>query len=268
MTMTVAALQLRSTPDKAANQARAFELVRAAVRAGATLVATPENTDAIAPREERLAMAESLEGPFIGAWRGLAADLGSWILVGSFGERIEGETRVHNTSVLLDDQGRIAAVYRKIHLFDADPPDGVPYRESASVKPGTEAVVVDTPAGTLGLSICYDLRFPELYRSLSSRGASLLAVPSAFTVPTGQAHWETLLRARAIENLSYVIAPAQVGTHFPGRASYGHALVVDPWGRVVGDAGGDDGGFVLADVDPAEIKRIRTMLPALTHRRL
>lgn len=266
--MVVAALQLRSTPDRAGNLARSFALLDRAAAAGATFLATPENTDAVAPREERLAAAEPLDGPFVTAYREKARSLGCWLLVGSFGERIADDPRVHNSSVLVAPDGAVACVYRKIHLFDADPPDGVPYRESASVKPGTEVVTAELPAGRLGLTICYDLRFPELYRRLSALGASVLAVPSAFTVPTGRAHWEVLLRARAIENLAYVVAPAQVGEHFPGRRSHGHALVVSPWGEVLADAGGEDEGFALATLDPRQVEQVRAMLPALGHRRL
>jgi predicted amidohydrolase len=266
--MKVAALQLRCTPDREANLRRAFELVDAAVSAGAGLVMTPENTDAIAPAAERLAMAEPLDGPYLGRWRDKARACGAWILVGSLGEKVPGEARVHNTSALLSPEGRVVAAYRKLHLFDADPPDGVAYRESAHVKPGAEVVVAETPCGGLGMSICYDLRFAELYRAFASRGASVVSVPAAFTVPTGRAHWETLLRARAIENLAYVVAPAQVGEHFPGRRSYGHALIVGPWGDVLADAGEDGDGFVTATIDPAEVARVRRMLPALEHRRL
>jgi predicted amidohydrolase len=265
---TLAALQFCSTPDRAANLSRLLALINAAADAGATFVATPENSDAIAPREERLAASESLAGPFITTLRGCAAKRRIHLLIGSFGERIEGQSKVHNTSVLIAPDGAFAAVYRKIHLFDANPSDGVAYRESESVVPGEATVTADVDGWRLGMSICYDLRFPELYRRHASDGASLLSVPAAFTVPTGEAHWHVLLRARAIENLAYVVAPAQVGTHFPGRRSYGHALIVSPWGEVLADAGGDGEGLALAKLEPLEIKRLRDMVPALSHRRL
>jgi len=266
--LTVAALQLCCTPDRASNLARATALAEQAVSRGAQLVLTPENTDAIAPQKERLAQAESLDGPFIRAWQQTARRLQVEILVGSFGERREGDSRVHNTSVLIDRTGQIAAIYRKIHLFDADPPDGVPYRESDAVAPGEAVVSAPLPFGRLGLSICYDVRFPELYRRHADADCALLAVPAAFTVPTGRAHWELLLRARAVENLAFVIAPAQVGEHFAGRRSYGHALVVSPWGEVLADAGEDAEGMALATLTRTQLDDARRMLPALGHRRL
>lgn len=264
----VAALQLSATPDRGANLRRALALTEQAAAAGATLIATPENTDAIAPATERLAAAESLDGPLVTRWREQAQQLGVWILLGSFGERVAGEARVHNTSVLIDAQGELAAVYRKIHLFDATLPDAPPYRESEHVIPGRDTVVAPSTVGTLGLSICYDLRFPELYRLLASQGADVLAVPSAFTVPTGQAHWEVLLRARAIENLCFVVAPAQVGTHFLGRQSFGHSLIIDPWGTVLARADGREEGYIIARLDREAQQLARTHLPALDHRRL
>ncbi len=265
---TAAVLQLRSTPDRSANRERLLSCLDEAAAAGADLILTPENTDQIAPREERLAGAESLDGTFVSTVREKARALSRWILIGSFGERSATKERIRNTSVLVDPRGGIAAVYRKLHLFDVETPDGASYRESAAVEPGDEVVAAATSFGMLGLSVCYDLRFPELYRRLAAQGATMLAVPSAFTVPTGQAHWELLLRARAVENLAYVLAPAQVGEHFPGRQSYGHALVVDPWGEVLADGGQAPDTFVLARIEPAVVEHYRTMLPALAHRRL
>jgi predicted amidohydrolase len=265
--VTVAAVQLCSTPDRSANLARLSAFVAEAAGRGATFVATPENSDAIAPRAERLAGAETLEGPFIEATRALARRHGVHLLVGSFAERRTADDRIHNTSVLLAPDGGIVAVYRKLHLFDADPADGVAYRESETVVPGDAVVTTDAPFGKVGLSICYDLRFPELYRVHADRGASVLTVPAAFTVPTGRAHWEVLLRARAIENQAFVVAPAQVGEHFPGRRSYGRSLVVGPWGDVLADAGEAE-GVVLATLDPQAVASARRMVPALSHRRL
>lgn len=267
-TTLVAAVQLRSTDDRADTLRRALALVERAAQEGARFIATPENTDVIGPRREKIAQAEPLDGPLVSTYREAAARHGVWLLVGSFAERVEGEEKVRNTSVLIDPAGGVTATYRKLHLFDAAPPDGVPYRESDVVLPGTSVTVAGTDFARVGLSICYDLRFPELYRRLSWEGADLLCVPSAFTVPTGRAHWETLLRARAIENLSWVIAPAQVGRHGPDRASWGHSLIIDPWGTVVADAGGEAEGLALATLDPEAVTRARAMIPALTHRRL
>lgn len=267
-TTLVAAVQLRASADRADTLTRALALVDRAAAEGARFIATPENTDVIGPRRDRIAGAEPLDGPLVSAYRDTASRHGVWLLIGSFAERVEGEERVRNTSVLIDPAGEVTATYRKIHLFDASPPDGVPYRESEVVVPGTSVTVAATDFARLGLSICYDLRFPELYRRLSWEGADLLCVPSAFTVPTGAAHWETLLRARAIENLSWVIAPAQVGRHGPDRASWGHSLIIDPWGTVVADAGGEAEGLALAAIDPAAVARARAMIPALSHRRL
>jgi predicted amidohydrolase len=263
----IAALQLNATDDRARNFEQAAALIGEAAAQGARFIATPENTDQIAPRESRLASAEPVDGPLVTRFRQLATTHGVWLLLGSFAERA-ADGRIHNTSVLISAIGAIEAVYRKIHLFDASPPDGVPYRESESVAPGSEVVTAATPLGTVGLSICYDVRFPELYRQHSVRGASLITVPSAFTVPTGRAHWEVLLRARAIENLAYVIAPAQVGEHGHGRRSHGHALIVDPWGQVLADAGGEGAKVITAEFDENELRRCRAMIPALTHRRL
>lgn len=261
-------LQLRSTADRARNLEETIGWIEKAAAAGARFVATPENSDAIAPRDERIATAETIDGPFLTTLRARARSLGIWLLVGSFAERTDDATRVQNTSALLGPDGEIVSLYRKMHLFDADPADGVRYRESEAVEPGREVVDMRTPLAHLGLSVCYDLRFPELYRALSQRGAEVLLVPSAFTVPTGRAHWELLLRARAVENLSYVLAPAQVGDHGHGRRSWGHALAIDPWGEVLADAGGDEPGFVTVRLDPGELQRVRRMLPALQHRRL
>lgn len=266
-TFRVAAVQMNVTADRARNEAQADELISRAVADGAEFVALPENADQIAPREDRLFQAEPLSGPLVTGYRDRAEKHGIWLLLGSFAEKA-AEARIHNTSVLINPTGDIVAVYRKIHLFDANPPDGVKYRESETVAPGRDIVTAQTPLGMLGLSICYDLRFPELYRALSAGGASVLTVPSAFTVPTGQAHWEVLLRARAIENLSYVIAPAQVGEHGHGRKSWGHALVIDPWGTTLAEAGGSEPGVALATIDTSEVGRVRQVLPALEHRRV
>lgn len=268
--IVVAAVQLRATANRPDTLHRSLALIDRAAREGARFIATPENTDLIGPRREKIEGAESLDGPLISTYRDAAARHGAWLLVGSFAERVPGQEslKVHNTSVLIDPDGAIAHTYRKMHLFDASLPDGVPYRESEVVVPGSSVEVADTPFAKLGLSICYDLRFPEVYRKQSASGATMLCVPAAFTVPTGRAHWETLLRARAIENLCWVVAPAQVGRHSKDRASWGHSLIIDPWGTVVADAGGDEEGLALATVDTSAVLQARAMLPALQHRRL
>ncbi|NNL67113.1 MAG: carbon-nitrogen hydrolase family protein, partial [Myxococcales bacterium] len=201
--------------------------------------------------------------------RDWARELGVWILAGTFPESRSEDERFHNTSVLVAADGAIAAVYRKIHLFDIDLVDdgGDAYRESAHVAPGREVVVAETPFGGLGLSVCYDLRFPELYRQQAAAGARFLAVPSAFTPHTGKDHWEVLLRARAIENQAFVLAPAQAGRHSPERASHGRSMIIDPWGVVLAQAP-DRPGVLLADCRLEDLERIRSGLPALSHRRL
>jgi predicted amidohydrolase len=197
----------------------------------------------------------------------LARRHGVTLLLGSLPEAIPGQARVYNTSVVLGPDGARLACYRKMHLFDIDIPGMPLLKESKAVAPGTELVVCETPQGPLGLSICYDLRFPELFRELARRGARLLAVPSAFTDRTGKDHWEVLLRARAIENLAYVVAPAQVGAHDRGRASHGHAMIVDPWGSILAQLA-DGEGVAVAEIDPERQERLRRELPALDHRRL
>ena len=267
--MRVAALQMCSTEDVAANLAAASRLVEEAARAGATLAALPENFAFLRREGAPIPCAQSLDGEIVETLRKLARAHSLWLLGGSFPEAVPGEPRVHNTSVLVAPDGSLAAVYRKIHLFDVDlrAQGGGCYQESARVAPGAEVVVAETPFGGVGLSVCYDLRFPELYRAQSARGARFLLVPSAFARETGRDHWEVLLRARAIENQCFVLAPAQWGQHSADRASHGRALVVDPWGVLLGVAP-DRPAVVLADCDLAQQDRIRATLPALHHRRL
>ena len=205
------------------------------------------------------------EHPAIPAFSALAAELGVWLLIGSLQIKLDAATCA-NRSFLFDDRGRVAARYDKIHMFDVDLKGGESYRESKTFRPGERAVVADTPWGKVGLTVCYDLRFAYLYRALAQAGASFLTVPSAFTVPTGQAHWHTLLRARAIETGSFVFAPAQCGEHAEGRKTYGHSLIVAPWGEVLAD-GGEEPGVITADIDPAKVAEARAMIPALTHDR-
>jgi len=271
-----AAVQMRSGNDRTANEARALALLGQAAERGATLIGLPEMWEHIGPAREKHAFAGPVEGAQLARIRDFCASRKVWCLAGSIAERVREESRdrsagsrFYNTSALISPDGTIAATYRKLHLFDVDIPDGARYRESEQVAPG-DAVprALDTPFGVkLGLSVCYDLRFPELYRQI---GADLLCVPSAFTAYTGRAHWEVLLRARAIENQAYVLAPAQVGRIGPpneNRFAWGHACIVDPWGEVIADAGGEDEGVAIASIHPARLSQVRRDLPALQHRR-
>jgi len=262
--LRAAAVQLNSTGDRAGNLATAERLVRAAAADGAELVALPEKWNLLADGEELLAGAEPLDGPSLTAARGWARTLGIHLLAGSVAERGDGE-KAFNTSVLIGPEGEDLAVYRKIHMFDVDA-GGVSYRESAHEEPGSE--VVTAPLGELiaGLTVCYDLRFPELFRILALRGARLLTVPSAFTLATGRDHWEVLLRARAIENQAFVLAPNQIGKAPPHFESYGRSAIVDPWGVVLAMAP-DEECFVAADLDLAAQERVRKSLPSLANRR-
>ncbi|MEN8159829.1 MAG: carbon-nitrogen hydrolase family protein [Myxococcota bacterium] len=267
--MRVAALQMCSSADVPANLAAAAQGVEEAARAGALFVGLPENFAYLRREGEPIPCAQPLDGEIVGSLRSWARAHGVWLLGGSFPESVPGEARVHNTSVLVAPDGTLAAVYRKIHLFDVDlrAQGGGCYQESAHVAPGADVVVADTPFGGVGLSVCYDLRFPELYRAQSAQGARFLTVPSAFARETGRDHWETLLRARAIENQCFVVAPAQWGDHNPERSSHGRTMIVDPWGVVLGVAP-DRPALVLADCDVEQLERIRAGLPALRHRRL
>ena len=265
----VGVVQMQSTDDLAANLAAARAFVAAAARGGAQWVALPENFAYLRREGTPIPCAQDLDGEIVGTLRTLAREHDLWLLGGTFPERADGDARVHNTSVLVAPDGELAAVYRKIHLFDVDLRDqgGGAFQESATIAPGKEVVTASTPFGGVGLSVCYDLRFPELYRALAGRGARFLAVPSAFAPQTGRDHWEVLLRARAIENQCFVVAPAQWGRHGPERSSHGRSLVVDPWGLVLAQAP-DRPGVVLADCDTAQQDRIREALPVLRHRRL
>ena len=263
----VAVVQMTSTTDVERNLGAAETLVAEAARRGAVFVGLPENFACLCSEGEGVPEPQALDGPWVQRMAELARRLKISLLLGSLPERVPGDTRVHNTSVLLGPDGATVAVYRKIHLFDIDLPGMEHLKESRAVLAGTEIVVARSPLGPLGLTICYDLRFPELFRELMRRGARVLSVPSAFTERTGKAHWEVLLRARAIENLAYVLAPAQVGQHGGGRASHGQAMVVDPWGTILAQAP-DGEGIALAELDFARLERIRRELPALRHARL
>jgi predicted amidohydrolase len=262
-------VQLNCTADQEANWAGAEALVRRAAGYGARLVATPENTNYLGPHGEKVRLAETLDGPTCSRFAELAGELEIHLLLGSFNERSDDPQRCSNTSVLFGPDGSRLAVYRKIHLFDVDVSDKVRFLESETVKPGEKPVVVDTALGRIGLSICYDLRFAELYARLAAEGARILVVPSAFTLITGKDHWYSLVRARAIENQCYLLAPAQFGRHADEglRESYGHAVIVDPWGQVVA-AASDGPGLALAEVDLDRVEQIRQAIPVSKHRRL
>ncbi len=261
-----AVVQICSTEDTPANLARAGDLVRAAADDGATLVAVPENVGFLRI-ESKTDHGEALDGPIVSAFARLAADLGIAIVVGSFPRSGAPGGRVHNTSVLIDKGGQIVATYDKIHLFDIAIPGSVEFRESDLVMAGTETVTATLDGTCLGLSICYDLRFPELYRQLVDDGAEVLSVPAAFTMQTGKDHWEVLLRARAIESQTWLLAPNQWGHHGGPRWSYGHSMIIDPWGQVVACVS-DGEGWASAWLEPARIESVRTQLPCLQHRRL
>ena len=263
----IAAVQMASGADKPKNLATAERLVQQAAQRGAALVGLPENVAWMGPEAERAQAAESLDGPTLTRFSSLARACAIHLLAGSVLEAGAPGGRLYNTSVLFGPKGERLAVYRKMHLFDVEVGDGQTYRESAAVAPGEDVVSVETSLGRIGLSVCYDLRFPELYRVLSAQGAVLLTVPSAFTLMTGKDHWEVLLRARAVENQAYVLAPAQGGRHPGDRLTYGHAMVVDPWGTVVACASEGE-GLAMADLDRGLLERVRARLPALKHRRL
>jgi predicted amidohydrolase len=258
---------MNSARDIAPNIAAAGALIRQAKAAGAEFILTPENTSMLEPKRPLLlekAKAEA-EHPAIPAFAALAAELRVWLLIGSMQIKLDAATCA-NRSFLFDDQGRMVARYDKIHMFDVDLEGGESYRESKTFRSGDRAVVADTPWGRVGLTVCYDVRFAYLYRALAQAGAGFLTVPSAFTVPTGRAHWHTLLRARAIETGSFVFAPAQCGEHAEGRKTYGHSLIVAPWGEILAD-GGEAPGVILADIDPTRVDEARRMIPALQHDR-
>ena len=269
---TVGIVQLRATADVPRNLDTATKLAQDAAAAGARVVLLPESFAFIgeeraqAQWQERLPAADEKPGPILARCMETARRTGAHLVLGGFPERAP-DGRAYNTCVHLTPAGEVAARYRKIHLFDADLADGTRVRESRDTVPGDRAVVTQTPFGALGLTVCYDMRFPLLYQALAERGVTAIAVPSAFYRITGQAHWHVLLRARAIECQCYIIAPAQHGEHgHQGRQSYGHALVVDPWGEIIAEREDGD-GFALAEIDPARVEAVRTQLPTLANRR-
>ena len=264
--LRLACVQLTAGSDKAANLERAERLVARAVGLGAELIVLPEKWNLVGGREALHEGAETLErGESVRAMAGWAARHGVVLVGGSIVERRAGRERLSNTSLVFDSGGELIACYRKLHLFDVEL-DGVVYRESESEEPGDELVLVEAGGWKIGLTICYDLRFPELFRLLALAGAELVTVPANFTLRTGMAHWKTLLRARAIENALYVAAPGQTGEPMPGRPSYGHSLVADPWGTVIAEAP-DGEAVVLAELERLRVSEIRASLPVLTQRR-
>jgi len=266
--LRIACVQLTSTTRIADNIAFSETLIREAAERGAQLVGLPEVVNLMqVKRQPALAEAHpEASEPALAAYRDLARELGIWLHVGSLVVKLEDDTRFANRSFLIDSSGEIVVRYDKIHMFDVDLAGGESYRESEGFRPGEKAVVADTPWCRYGLSICYDVRFAHLYRALAQAGAELIAVPAAFTRKTGQAHWHTLIRARAIENGCFVMAPAQCGDHDDGRQTFGHSLIVAPWGEVLAD-GGEAPGVIMADIDLAKAAQARGMVPSLRHDR-
>jgi predicted amidohydrolase len=260
-------IQMRSGRTPAPNLDAAVALIKEAKTAGADYVLTPEMTNIMEANRERLleAIAPEENDSSLADFRELARALGIYLHLGSLAVKASAE-KAANRSFLIDPKGEIVARYDKIHMFDVDVATGESYRESRSFRAGDAAVVADLPWGRLGLTVCYDLRFPALYRALAEAGSSFLSVPSAFTRITGEAHWHVLLRARAIENGCYVLAAAQGGTHENGRETFGHSLAVDSWGRIVAE-GGSEPGLIMVEIDPAEVSAARTRIPSLQHGR-
>jgi predicted amidohydrolase len=269
MTFIAACLQLNSQDDIQANISHIAPLFQEAVKARASLVLLPENAFSMVPHggksEVRRFSMEDHPGLL---WaQEIAKQHAKWVLVGSVAIAGQDERRRLNRSVLINDQGQVTAAYDKIHLFDVEVGDGQTYSESSRIEPGDRTVVADAPWGKIGLSVCYDVRFPQLYRSLAKSGADFLTVPSAFTYVTGSAHWHVLLRARAIENGCFVFAPAQCGEHPGGRRTYGHSLIIDPWGRILAEAPEGKPGIITADIDISQVQAVRRRIPSLSHDR-
>ena len=267
--LRAACIQMRSGVEVAPNIAHASQMIREAAGQGAQLIATPEMTNLldIRPGMARPKLMAEVDDPALAALRALAEELAVWLLIGSIAVTVEGEDRFANRSILIAPDGSIRARYDKIHMFDVEVGDGQSYRESRAYRPGERAVLAETDFATLGLSICYDVRFPHLYRKLAQAGAGILTIPAAFTRVTGQAHWHVLVRARAIETGSFVIAPAQGGTHEDGRETFGHSLIISPWGEVLAEKADDTPGILLADLDLDAIAKARTRIPSLGNER-
>lgn len=263
--LRVACAQLRTGIEIEANIVHASALIREAAGKGARFIATPEMTNLldIRPGKARPKIVAESDDKTLAALRALADELGIWLLIGSIAVTVEGEERLANRSFLIAPDGAIRARYDKIHMFDVDVDDGQSYRESRSYRPGERAVLAETEFGKLGLTICYDVRFPHLYRKLAQAGAEVLTIPAAFTRVTGQAHWHVLVRARAIETGSFVIAPAQGGTHEDGRETFGHSLIVSPWGDVLAEKADDEPGVIVVDIDLDAVAKARGRIPSL-----
>jgi deaminated glutathione amidase len=267
MKFTAACVQPNSAREFEPNIRAVSDLVRRARDKGAQFITTPEMVSMMEPKRAlhlQKAIGEA-ENPFLASFQELARETGAWLLAGSIAVKLD-EEKLANRSFLVSPEGEIAARYDKMHMFDVSLANGESYRESSLYRPGGEAVLAELPWGLLGMTICYDLRFPYLYRALAQEGASFVTIPSAFTVPTGRAHWHVLLRARAIETGCYVIAAAQVGEHAEGRKTYGHSLIVSPWGEILADGGGEV-GICTAEIDPAKVEEARHAIPALQHDR-
>jgi len=262
-----ALLQTTSTNQMTENIGAVSQMIREAAGAGADFIMMPETVGLMERRSRAVfeKVCEEESDPSLAAFRALAAEFGKWLLIGSLAIKIS-DNKLANRSFLIDGQGDVIARYDKIHMFDVNLPNGESYRESKNYQPGSDAVVADTPWGPLGMSVCYDLRFPHLYRALAQAGARMLTVPAAFTRTTGQAHWHILLQARAIETGCFVFAPAQCGTHADGRETFGHSLVVAPWGEILAD-GGAAPGIITADIDMSRVDKARTAVPSLDHDR-
>ena len=270
-TLDIALIQTRTPATAAGGLAHVSPLIQEAAAGGAKLILTPEGTNLLEQRRalREAVLADEENDVAVLGLRALASELGVWLLIGSALVRSDqpGDGRAANRSLLIDPTGAVVARYDKLHVFDVDLPNGETYRESATVRPGDRAAMAQTPWGGLGLTVCYDIRFPHLYRQLAKAGAAMIAVPAAFTVPTGEAHWETLLRARAIETGAFILAPAQGGTHEDGRRTWGRSTVVGPWGEIVAKADHDDPCVVPATLDLTAVARARAAVPALTHDR-
>jgi predicted amidohydrolase len=264
----IALLQTNSGRDIEPNVRTVVAMMRQASAQGADLIAMPEVVQMMEPKRDlaRAKIVSEADSAALSAFRAAAAEHRRWTLVGSLQIKLDDEDRAANRSFLIDPGGRVAARYDKIHMFDVEVGDGQRYRESSAYRPGDRAVVADLPWGRLGMTVCYDLRFPYLYRALAKAGADFLSVPSAFTRVTGEAHWHVLMRARAIETGCFVIAPAQTGTHAEGRETYGHSLVVAPWGEVLLDAGSEPGVYVV-EIDPGAVAEARRKVPSMSHDR-
>lgn len=269
--LRVALIQTRTPATPAAAWAHLRPLVDEAIQGGAQLILTPEASNLMEKRTEKKAalLAGADDDLVVQGLRTLARDDGAWILIGSAMVRSgdASDPRAANRSILINDRGEVESTYDKLHVFDVDLPNGERYRESAGVRPGDAAVVAVTPWGGLGLTVCYDLRFPQLFRALAQAGADIITVPAAFTRPTGEAHWETLLRARGIETGAFVLAPAQGGDHEDGRATWGRSMVVDPWGMVIARLDHDEPGVLFADLDLSAVAKARAAIPSLSHDR-